>query len=337
MSARTEQWRRFGGEFRGWWRGELTALIPARWRARLAAGRAQTLIRLGEQHIEVERHHQGQVLRERADQSLAALGDDGWADLARLCTEARALLILPPGQEFHLQVDLPHAALARVDAALCYQLARRAPLDPAALVWSRSVAARDAKTTSLAVTLVRRSVAEAVQSQFAARGLARPAIISSGDIPPQILLPGEDASNTEEVRRNRRAGLIALALIASIPLTGLALLSYQRSEVEARLTFLSSEASSAAHAAADLQAASDAARALQVLARTPAATAQLARSAVALPEGAVITGAAVRRGDSAALRLTLPVGLDPGATGLAVTDARPLPDGRTAVQVEALR
>lgn len=337
MSVRAEQWRTFGAEFLIWWRGELAALIPARWRARLAAGRAQTLIRLGEDYIDVERHHQGQVLRERADESFAALGDDGWADLARLCTKARALLILPSGQELHLQVDLPHAALARVDAALGYQLARRAPLEPAALVWSRSVAARDAKSTSLAVTLVRRSVAEAVQHQFAARGLARPAIISSGDSPPQILLTGEDASITEEVLRNRRAGLIALALMASIPLTSLALLTYQRNEVEARLSFLSSEASSAARAAADLQAASDAARSLQVLARTPAATARLARPAAALPEGAVVTGAAVRRGASAALRLTLPAGLDPGATGLAVTDARPLPDGRTAVQVEALR
>lgn len=337
MSARVAQWRRFGAEFLRWWRGELAALIPARWRARLAAGRAQTLIRLGEDHIEVERHHQGQILRERADQPLSALDEEGWADLARLCSEARALLTLPPSQELQLQVDLPHAALARVDAALGYQLARRAPLEPAALVWSRSVAARDAKSTSLAVTLVRRSVAEAVQDQFAARGLARPALISSGDSPPQILLPGEDASITDEVRRNRRAGLIALALIASIPLTSLALLSYQRSQVEARLTFLSSEAGSAARAAADLQAASDAARALQVLARTPAATARLARPAAALPESAVVTGAAVRRGAGAALRLTLPAGLDPATTGLAVTDARPLPDGRTAVQVEALR
>ncbi len=337
MSARTEQWRVFGAQFLVWWRSELAAQIPARWRARLAAGRAQTLIRLGEQHIEVERHHRGEVLRERADQSLDELGDDDWADLARLCSEARALLTLPPGQELQLQVDLPHAALARVDAALGYQLARRAPLEPAALVWSRSVAARDAKTTSLAVTLVRRSVAETVQHQFAARGLARPAIIASGDTPLQILLPGEDASITEEVRRNRRASLIALALIASIPLTSLALLSNQRSQVEARLSFLSSEASSASRAAADLQVASDASRALQILARTPAATARLARPAAALPEGAVVTGAAIRRGASASLRLTLPAGLDPATTGLAVIDARPLPDGRTAVQVEALR
>jgi general secretion pathway protein L len=337
MNARLAIWRRLGAEFLIWWRGELAALIPARWRARLAAHRAQTLIRLGEDHIEVERHHQGTVVRERADQPLHALDDDGWVDLARLCNEARAMLVLPSGQELGLSIDLPHGALARVDAALGFQLARHAPLDPAALVWTRSVTARSAKTTSLAVTLVRRDQAEAIQAQFAARGLACPAIISSGDVPPQILLAGEDASLTDAVRRNRRAAWIAAALIASIPLTSLALLAFQRSNVEARLTMLSSEASSAARAAANLQAASDGARVLQALARTPAATQALARPAAALPEGTVVTGAAVRRGASAALRLTLPAGLDPATTGLVVTDARPLPDGRIAAQVEAAR
>lgn len=335
MKAQLDRLRAQVAAFLWWWGSELAALVPARWRARMQAGRRQLIVTLHDDHINLEHHYRGEATLHRANGSLAALDESDWNDLAALASEARTSVALAPAQQFGLYITLPNGALGRIDDAISYQLARHSPVDPSALVWSRHIAERQHGSSRIAINLARRSDAEAVQALFDSRGLARPTIISSARGAPQTLLRGEDGSHTNTVRSNCNAAWLALALIASIPLTSLALLKSKRQSVEDQLLVLSSDANSAARASAKLQAATDSARALQALVRSSSAATQLARSAAALPDGAILTGYVQKRGAPVQLRLTLPAGMDPAQTGLAITDARPLPDGRTALIVEA--
>lgn len=227
-------------QFWVWWRDELRACIPQRWRAMAVRHIPRALILADAQStdITVMTGKRQEVFRD--DTMLRDLSDGGWDELAGLMAERRAMMVLAAPFSFQRDVLLPRGSWANARRVLDLQLERVAPLDPDSVAWSWTAEARHGAMWAT-IAMVRRADIIAIDAACAARGIADPAIAVPGPSGLIIVRQGEDGSMTAARRRDRRWMAVALALVVTTPITSLAALAMARTAVAGDVGVLAGE------------------------------------------------------------------------------------------------
>lgn len=254
MSALTDKLRaRLIARYRGsalerflhWWRAELVALVPERWRERLVMGRERLLVvadeeewRLyrdgGEDPGEIDRLRpqveDPELFRERLPKLLSGFSDE--RPVTVLCLPGRDVLIK--------ELSLPSAAEENLRQVLGYEMDRHTPFKADHVHFDYRITGRDAQSRTLGLQLVvvpKNRLTSAVEhaERFGLRLDSVDVIQDGGDPPATMgvnLLPRE-----KRTQRSRfRARLNAALATAAVLLLGLLMwqsLSLKQQRVEA--------------------------------------------------------------------------------------------------------
>lgn len=130
-----------------WWTGELAALVPERWRHRLA-GRERLLVCRDEQ---LELELDGQRQRVALAQSGSDAGLAGWR--AQLPASTRLLVLLPQAELLRRVISLPAATEPRLASVLAYELDRHTPFAADQAAFGFRIIGRDRSAQRLEVEL----------------------------------------------------------------------------------------------------------------------------------------------------------------------------------------
>lgn len=271
--------------FLRWWGGELLALIPPRYRARLEGPHADILVT--RDRVEIAHVAGGAITRFVDPRPLDQLDPEAWHQLAALTQGGARRAVLAPPDIFVATLMLPKAAAGREGSAVALQIDQLAPIDPAALRWGHS--ARRADTgIEVHVAMARAEQIDAIAAAFHRAGHAAPPLHAAIEPGCTVLLAAGDGGASSAARADRQALLAAAALLLSIPVTtllfaqfGIALLA---PSVEAR------ERLAAPRLAAERRVRQDEAlkAALRPIATRPNVTGLLAELAAVLPPTAYV-------------------------------------------------
>ena len=203
-----------------WWLAELRSLLPSR-RFGLERSVAASDIWLSSTGIVIDRTRAGSGERLIEERPLESLDDEGWAEFLSLIEGTRARIILGPPEMFTATVSLPSGAKRRLKQATGLQLQEVAPLDLSLLHWNIADVSQDDQKLSVRVGMVRTSTVSALTALFAARGHPVPPIhVCCGDTLAQIANGSEYSGGASRLGA-RRASMIPLLILATIPFTTL--------------------------------------------------------------------------------------------------------------------
>lgn len=206
--------------FWSWWTGELRACIPFKLRERLAGPRSD--IRPTRTHIEIICRDRAGERHFREDKALATLDESGWDELARLLTDRSARIILAPRDTHCFTLDLPRRSGRNLPATIALQMEFASPIEPSQTAWSWTLLDADRERVSVLVAQTKDTTLRAMETLFAARGLQLPPVYCDTEAGLICVREGERVFRSDEGRRNRRALLASLAMIAILPIVLLA-------------------------------------------------------------------------------------------------------------------
>ncbi len=210
--------------FLGWWRGELSALVPQRLRLLFLPSR-KVLVLEPSDHRVVLRLFRGQKCRtlgevQRGDEKLIALR----LAIGRLIRKinlrrTEIALRLPTKESLNRTIVLPWLAESEVRSALLFQIDRFTPYSTEDVCFDYRISARDPESKRLTVelTMIPRSVVESNLTLAEAWGL-RPDIVDvlddRPDAPPRLnLLSDAPAPGASKALRMLNAALATTAVI----------------------------------------------------------------------------------------------------------------------------
>lgn len=162
--------------FFAWWWGELSTLLPVRWRARLLRGAEVLLLSA---HLDALR-----VRRERTGDALSQIAwtlpvPEQRAMFAQACrgidpADRRLVLLLPPGCALRRRLQLPAAAASDLRRVVGYEIDRQTPFKPEQVDYDVRMLEVDAPPGQLAVELVAapRAEVEPVLERLKTLGIA---------------------------------------------------------------------------------------------------------------------------------------------------------------------
>lgn len=288
--------------FLAWWRDELVAMIPLAWRERFSAHIPRAVIRPGKESVEIELidGKDRQLLVESAP--LDELDEEAWKQLDEIVRSRRSVIVLAHPRSYVAYTDLPRGAVGHAGRVIDLQMDRLSPLKTEYIHWNwaAEVTATGARA---AVAMVRRVDIEALDRQLADHGVPMPAIAAAHEPAPIAILEGFDGSDTAVRRLDRRLGLVALALLCSIPVTSLAALATAQASVRDSIAILEEEAGPRIRADARLRRAASAVTMTRPVLARPVVSGVLSRLAAVLPADGRL--AALRLGDDGGLTLTI--------------------------------
>lgn len=223
-----------------WWRDELLACVPQRLRAIWVNHIPRALIH-ADGHATDITMMSGKTHSQYSDETmLRDLGATAWDDVAVLIAERRTVIALAAPLSFQRDMPLPRGSWSNARRVLELQLERIAPVTPDAVAWSWTAEARNG-TMWATIAMARLSDIAAIDAACDPRAVATPTIAVPGPSGLIIVRQGKDGSLTAERRRDRRWMLVAFALLASIPFTGIAALAVARTSVSGDVAVLMEE------------------------------------------------------------------------------------------------
>ncbi len=240
------------GEFLRWWGGELAAMLPASWRARLAQSRRRLLLSLGdgELHVEV---HDGETLqsldtfpldRDPRVQGTALRDLLAGHELA----EAPRDLVLDGGLVLRKDVTMPLATEPNLRQALTYEMDRQTPFRADDVFFDYRVTGRDREAGTLRVELCvapRKVVSDRLEP-IVSRGLPPTGVdVLEGDMPAGFnLLPAEQRARVvnRQTRINWYLAGAAVLVLAVVMAESLYLRQAQLEQLDTRIEDLRAEA-----------------------------------------------------------------------------------------------
>lgn len=271
-----------------WWTSELRGMLSPLAFSR-SGRRARSYVRLRPGQIELDIINGDAAERYVEARSLDEADEDSWEQLAQLTQGTRLTVVLGSPDAFWTDVSLPKAAARRLRSAIALQLARVAPLDTNLLVWS--FVRTDASDASLMarVGMARADRVASISDAFTLRGFDRPAIVLDADGHLIKIADGRGPSiRAVFLGSEAHPRVVALALLASIPLTTLAGASLLQSAVEARTQVLGSEIAPRLAADREARAHQRLRRVLQPLLGRPTASTSLEMLAETLPSSTAV-------------------------------------------------
>lgn len=223
-----------------WWTTELTALVPDRLRPD-SGNAAHADIRLGPGTVDVELIADGTGRRFTDARSIEDLDAEAWEQLGNLIATSRTRIILSPPDCFVTTLRLPKAARKRLRSAVALQLLQIAPIEPAMLRWTLETIDIGEADMKVRVAMARTTRVEALREMFDARGMSVPPIHAATSEGTLQLAPGQDSGRRDVKSPDRRAWVVALILLATIPLTTIMGANLFASSAERRIASLQAE------------------------------------------------------------------------------------------------
>lgn len=195
-----------------WWSGEITALVPVRWRDVLVGGGDRLVLALGEGSATLLRRGSGRTeLLARLD--LDPVQDGRALPPARL-RRGGVVVSLPENAALRTVMSLPLAAEANLAEVVGFELDRRTPFKSEEVYRSQRVLRRDpaAKRLAVQLTVVPRPLVEEALATARALGLAPAGVEVAGEPASGDLLP---AGPRRLAQRMPSLALASLALLAA--------------------------------------------------------------------------------------------------------------------------
>jgi general secretion pathway protein L len=202
--------------FFAWWGGELTALLPSRWRAALADGAGWHLLQQVDGDWRLRRAGRAEPLARWSD-NLDAAAQQAALAAAWQGTDPedrRLALLLPADAALRRVLQLPLAARGKLHQVAGYEMDRQTPFNTAQVYYAVRELARPAATGRCAVELlvVRRDTLDPLLVRLKALGIAVDAV----DLPQDSDRLGIDLLPTEQAPHRTRPRLrLNLALAAA--------------------------------------------------------------------------------------------------------------------------
>ena len=330
IAAFAEAWR--------WWTGELTAMLPARFRPD-PARKSSAAIRPGRNKVEIEivRDGVGQLFADSTP--LEDMGAEGWAELAALVEGSRTHIVLSSPDVFVTGLALPKAARRRLRSAVALQLSQTAPVAPELLRWAMVAKDAGANRLDVRVAMARAEHVDRLQGLFEANAIAPPPVSALTDDGLIELAPGRRLGGAAGYRLLASPWAIAALLFASIPITTAMGATLLRAAAESRIDSLEKGAAPRLKAEAAARRSEALRRDLRPLATRPGVTATIEELAARLPLTDHVKS--VEQGGDRILRIAVETTDAEAAEAalkgsrllpyLAVTDIAPAANGRLAV------
>ncbi len=212
--------------FFAWWGGELSMLLPVRWRARLLRGPDVLLLSA---HVDALR-----VRRERTGDALAQIVwtlpvEEQRAMFAQACrgidpADRRLVLLLPPGCALRRRLQLPGAAAADLRRVIGYEIDRQTPFKPEQVDYDVRMLGVAAALGQLAVELVAapRAQIDPLLERLRGLGIVPDVVDVCVDDTPGVgrlgvnLLPLSSRSRRAHPRRRVNAILAAACVLLAV-------------------------------------------------------------------------------------------------------------------------
>jgi hypothetical protein len=284
-----------------WWTGELAACVPPRLRRR-SASRHYSNIRLAPQGVTIEQTVEGSE-QLAFGRPLADFEADDWAALSAAVAGTRPRIALGVPDIYWTEIRLPVAARARLASAVALQLAQIAPIAPALLTWKAQVVASDTKAVTALVAMARTARVEALRQSFTAAGLPAPTIVADAGGRSVELVSTRVRGGNPARRDDRRAWMLALLLLGSIPVTTSAIAAVLTRMNESRIASLQTELAPKLETERRIAQTETSGRALRMVFANPAATERIEAIALGVPATDFVTTAGSEVDGS--LRLTV--------------------------------
>lgn len=244
-------------DFFAWWRGELSAMIPARLRAWWAESDRAVLIGFASSHVVIERIDDGQ---RKSLLSVAASDEDGLEQRARVAGELgrklasvtgsndRLLLCAATERVFRRTVSVPLALEENLRQALSFELDRYTPFKPEHVYFDFRVIERDVaqRRLTLDLAVVRRQEVDSTLARALGLGLRVSAVVLAEDAirhrSPLNFLPATSGTPSRSSRTWWRLGLGLLALVLLATLLAVPVLQKRTSAINLLLPLAQAKA-----------------------------------------------------------------------------------------------
>ena len=158
------------GEFFGWWRTELTGMLPDGWRRRFERHHDTVLLSPMGDELQVSRRDNGRLEElGRIDMALPDAGARMAAILGRLkAGSTRVEVAVPPEKLLVKQIRLPLAAEENLGQVLGFEMQRQTPFRAEQVYFNYRITARPPQSQQLAVqiSVVPRTMLEGILGPF---------------------------------------------------------------------------------------------------------------------------------------------------------------------------
>jgi hypothetical protein len=172
---------------------------------------------------------------------LHQLNESGWDELTTFLVDSSARITLSRRDTHSFTLDLPRRTGRNLPATIALQLEFTSPMEPAQTAWSWSLLQADRERVSVLVVQAKEATLQAMEALFTARGMPLPPVYCETHAGLIRVREGTRIVRSEEGKRNRRALLISLGLIAMLPLVLLASTHLLIARNEAQLSALRRE------------------------------------------------------------------------------------------------